>query len=326
MHIKEFLIVMIAGLFCLPIMSHGDDFSELRQKAEQGSVEAQFNLGLAYYDGENTEKDNEEAVKWLQLAAEKGHSRAQNAMGVCCRNGIGILKDQKESLKWFQLAAKQGLASAQYNLGLYYDKSYGELDDQEAVKWYRLAAEQGHADAQFKLGCAYNLGDGVPEDRMKAIKWYRLAAEGGNAEAQFQIGTEYDYKSILPHDYKEAVKWYRLAAEQGNELAELNMLRIYKTKRWQKIIISLRALGMLAGVAVLYWRKNLMKWLMPVLKQWLENNRRMWLKVFSGSVVWGFLVWLYAWFFEQEVPVGIFFYPPIVAFITLTWWKWARRR
>ncbi len=49
-----------------------NDIASLRAKAERGNVIAQYNLGLAYADGRETEMDLAEAFVWLSIAAQNG--------------------------------------------------------------------------------------------------------------------------------------------------------------------------------------------------------------------------------------------------------------
>jgi TPR repeat protein len=86
------------------------------------------------------------------VAAEQGFLQAQFNLGACYDQGEGVKADKKEAVKWFRLAAEQGYANAQFNMGYSYAKGYGlKKDKVEAVKWLRLAAEQGHEDAEEML-------------------------------------------------------------------------------------------------------------------------------------------------------------------------------
>lgn len=81
-------------------------------------------------------------------AAEQGYVEAQYNLGNIYRKGVGIPKDNAKAIKWFRLAAKQGHASAQSNLGLIYYKGDGVTENSVlAYKWWTLAAEQGDEDA-----------------------------------------------------------------------------------------------------------------------------------------------------------------------------------
>ena len=54
-----------------------DIFEYWKNLFETGDAEAQNNLGLLYCSGRGTEKDEELALKYFQLAAEQGHADAQ---------------------------------------------------------------------------------------------------------------------------------------------------------------------------------------------------------------------------------------------------------
>ena len=53
------------------------DFRETLQLAEQGNADAQYNLGVMYYNGRGVRQDYAEAVKWYRQAAEQGYPQAQ---------------------------------------------------------------------------------------------------------------------------------------------------------------------------------------------------------------------------------------------------------
>ncbi len=117
------------------------ELEKLRHDAEQGLVEAQFDLGVAYHQGIGVPRNDTEAVKWYHKAADQGDAIAQSTLGVMYAKGEGVPRD-----------------------------------DTEAVKWFRKAADQGHAKAQYNLGVRYAKGEGVPRDYATAYMWMNLAA------------------------------------------------------------------------------------------------------------------------------------------------------
>ena len=82
--------------FCGGSLFADQKFNSLRKAAEQGDAKAQYNLGIAYYNGEGVAKDQVEAVKWWRKAAEQGDAQAQLYLGLAHNNGFGALKDQVE--------------------------------------------------------------------------------------------------------------------------------------------------------------------------------------------------------------------------------------
>ena len=76
--------------------------------AEQGTAEAQLNLGLMYALGQGILKNEAEAARWFRLAAEQGDTDAQNNLGVMYAEGRGVPLNKAEAMKWYRKAAEQG--------------------------------------------------------------------------------------------------------------------------------------------------------------------------------------------------------------------------
>ncbi len=86
------------------------------RSAEQGQLNAQFSLGILYYDGRSTKVGTKEARKWLETAAEQGDAHAQYIMA-----------------------------------GLYLDDTSGESQSARAIELFEKAAAQGHVYAVGRL-------------------------------------------------------------------------------------------------------------------------------------------------------------------------------
>jgi uncharacterized protein len=141
--------------------------------AQPSPAAADMNEGIAAYK----RGDYAAALIELRPLAEQGNSDAQFYLGIMYYNGQGVPQDYSEAVKWYRKAAGQGIAIAQNNLGFMYDEGRGVPQDYaEAVKWYRKAAEQGDASAQLNLGVKYQHGQGVPQDYVQSHMWSNLAA------------------------------------------------------------------------------------------------------------------------------------------------------
>ena len=102
---------------------------------------------------------------WLRAktdVAEQGDVNAQYELGLGYDKGKRVPKDVRKAIEWYTKAAEQGHIIAQYNLALCYRYDY--KDARTAVEWYTKAAEQGYALAQNSLGYCYETGIGVPID------------------------------------------------------------------------------------------------------------------------------------------------------------------
>ena len=113
----------------------------------------------------------------VRSCAEQGDANARFQLGSMYADGRGLPEDDEEAVRWYQLAAELGDANAQFQLGSMYAAGDDVPEDgEEAVRWYRLAAEQGDVSAQLRLGLMYSTGQVVPEDIVLAYMWYNLAA------------------------------------------------------------------------------------------------------------------------------------------------------
>ena len=82
-------LVVFLALSCLSFVGEGQekagdakpDLSDVRAEAEKGDAQAEFDLGVIYYDGTGVEQDFTEATKWFRKAAEQGLAEAQFILG-----------------------------------------------------------------------------------------------------------------------------------------------------------------------------------------------------------------------------------------------------
>ena len=80
-----------------------------RKAAEQGDVDAQYNLGNMYAKGRGVRQDNAQAVQWFRKAAEQGDAEAQNNLGVMYAYGQGVRQNYKSAKEWLGKACDNGL-------------------------------------------------------------------------------------------------------------------------------------------------------------------------------------------------------------------------
>jgi len=72
--------------------------------ADQGEAEAQFSLGVLYYEGKGVPQDYVEAVNWCRKAAEQGHWKAQYQLAESYYKGEGVHRDYVLAYFWVSLA------------------------------------------------------------------------------------------------------------------------------------------------------------------------------------------------------------------------------
>ncbi len=74
-------------------------------------------LSLRLLEGINTEKNEKEAFEWCQKAAQQGYINAQYQLGQMYFEGIGVEENYEEAFKWFKKAADDNNFDALYMLG-----------------------------------------------------------------------------------------------------------------------------------------------------------------------------------------------------------------
>ena len=92
----------LAGDFERGVKAHnrGDSETALRKwepLAERGDAEAQFGLGVLYYQGSGVEQDRTLAAKWFLEAAGQGHVDAGYKVAEMYESGDGDPHDEWES-------------------------------------------------------------------------------------------------------------------------------------------------------------------------------------------------------------------------------------
>ncbi len=97
----------LAGIF----FDEGDNEKGLyyiNESAEQGNVDAIFDLGVLYLEGEIVEQDDQNAFDCFSYAAQRGDAGAQFYLGVFYKEGRVVEQSDEEAKYWFEAAAEQG--------------------------------------------------------------------------------------------------------------------------------------------------------------------------------------------------------------------------
>ena len=223
------------------------EIDRLEQKAKQGDVDAQNELGWIYREGKGIAQNDKKAVGYFRKAAKQGHAEAQARLGDMYYEGRGA---RHFLASFIGLLGIQFLGSGSYlgdiNWGRSqnYEEAMRWYRYREAVKWYRKAAEQGYAMAQYRLGFMYYFGRAV-EDVEQESK-----SDSVNGNEVFYIKEEVSYtkehedlvysingickvfrrppaRRGVSQNYEKALLWYRKAAEQGHAQAQFNLGAMY---------------------------------------------------------------------------------------------------
>lgn len=178
-----FIIISIYSLFSLYSVK-GQSIKELREKAEENDIIAQYELGKLYLQ----EGDTNNAIYWCEKAAENELTTAQLTLAIIYYDK----KEEEKVLKWLFRAGNNGNISAQNLLGHYFKEA---KDFENSFYWFKKAAEQNDDDSQCYLGMSYYGGYGVEQDKEKAEFWLKKSAENGNLKAK-QLVEDFYYSHL----------------------------------------------------------------------------------------------------------------------------------
>jgi TPR repeat protein len=148
-------------------------------------------------------KGNASALQQLKALANNGNIEAAFQLSILYFAGQGVPDDPAQSVTWGRKAAEGGHAEAQANLGAAYSWGRGVAKDLAlAAGWYRKSAEQGNVHGQLSLGDAYKNGSGVPKDLVSAYMWMDLAAQQG---PKFTTPSSDGYQSYLAQTARDEI-------------------------------------------------------------------------------------------------------------------------
>ncbi|MDE7413733.1 MAG: sel1 repeat family protein [Muribaculaceae bacterium] len=206
-----------------------EDYSKALElfKSIEGKREAQYYIGLIYFNGLGVNKDKKKGFKLLENSAKQGYDVAQFDLGYIYDKGYNGKPNYKKAAQWYMKSSEQNNAMAQCNLGYLYNKGQGvKQDHQVAAIWYRKSADQGNASAQKNLAQMYMHGTGVSQDYSEALRLLLLSAEQGNTGAKNDLGYIYLFGLGVEKNKEEAIRWFKESAEAGNEYAKENLRKL----------------------------------------------------------------------------------------------------
>ena len=90
-----------------------------------------------YANGEGVPENDVEAVRWYRLAADQGYVEAQYNLGNMYANGEGVPENYIAAYMWFNLAAAQGDDHASQNKNSLREK----MTPEQIAEAQRLSAE-----------------------------------------------------------------------------------------------------------------------------------------------------------------------------------------
>lgn len=86
--------------------------SACREIASEGDLQAQYEMGEFFYQGERVERDIEKALEWFERASIQGHPRAQYLLGLMHFQGEGVTRNLPQAYIILKMSAVNGEEAA----------------------------------------------------------------------------------------------------------------------------------------------------------------------------------------------------------------------
>jgi len=101
-----------------------DFFQFYEKSANQGNREAQYAIALCYLNGEGTNRNKEESLKWLKQSADQNHTPAIAKLGISYEKSGNF----EDAFKFLSKGADLGSIYAKMHLARYYYEGYGVVE------------------------------------------------------------------------------------------------------------------------------------------------------------------------------------------------------
>lgn len=187
---------------------------------EQGSVEANYNLGLIYYSGvkNQLEKSYAQAVQYF-LNASKSNYKVSNFYVAKCMIYLG---QNEDALNYFNKTVLQSDGIEILKAKDWYEFALLLIDfspnDNRIEEYFLKSAEKDYPEAQSHLGWLYCKGKyGIKKNEIEGVKWIRKAANANDSLGQKLMGDCYKNGIVVNPNNILALSWYKKAALQGHE-------------------------------------------------------------------------------------------------------------
>lgn len=195
------------------------DAIEWYEKADkQGSVEANYNLGLIYYLGvkNQIEKSYRKAVQYF-MNASKSNYKDSNLYVAKCMSHLGRNKD---ALYYFHKTVLQSGGVELLNAKDLYNFASllinEQQNDERGIEYLKRSADMNYPTAQAYLGLYYCNGEhGITKNQKEGVKWIRKAAKANDSLGLKLMGDCCSRGIVVRENAEWAQRYYKQAALLG---------------------------------------------------------------------------------------------------------------
>lgn len=218
-----------------------DSIALMIDKANKGDAKAQNTVGVWYYTGKDTlRQDYKKALQYWALSAKQDNVDAIGNMAMCYQLGRGTKKDSTMAVNLYKAALKKdsktiipqhetivkntgSLFSSLLLKECYKDGIGTKKDIQKYVYYMEQAANKQDVTSQYELALYY-LNN---QQADKAVTWFKKAAKQGEVGATYYYGYLMFNGQGMVQDKKGGIKLLQSAADKNFTMAYYQLGRIY---------------------------------------------------------------------------------------------------
>jgi TPR repeat protein len=102
-----------------------NQLQRLAMSAMKRDINAMYEIGIKYQDGDDLPQDDDLSLKWIKRPARGGLEKAQLIMGEMYKEGKLIEQNYHKASVWYKKRPLRKSDVFQYNLGMLYFDGYG---------------------------------------------------------------------------------------------------------------------------------------------------------------------------------------------------------
>ena len=215
----------------------------LKQAADSGIAEAQYNLGVTLEYGYGIEKNIDSAFYWYLKSADQGWNDGLYKMMMAHANGIGASQSNEKAFEYALACASNNDITCMFNVvGAYQDGLGTEKDLDKMLEWAikigkletpeNLMKSGKITSARLNLAYIYRDGRNVEKNLTESYAWFLIYNESKRdfsiLQQQSVIKEIQELEKSLTDEQKEKAK---SKAESILNRPLSNMAKLYETSR-----------------------------------------------------------------------------------------------
>ncbi len=231
-------------------LADAQSYEQALKLAEEGDGASMYRLAMMYYNGEQTDKDVKQALRWFRESAKEEYVPAMLRMMQFYRDGEQVKQNFQLSMSWVKKAAATGDPRGQFALADAYiyglagrqdvdaglailgeraalgDESAERLvekvlgDIQDARERFDAGIRNpSTASGYYEMGMYCQKGDGYYTYPREAAEYFQKAAEKEHGDTQYQLACAYYYGEGVKKNEELCVQWLEKAAAKSHKEA-----------------------------------------------------------------------------------------------------------